>query len=471
MQPPTRCNLAQVQAEARRRSLVRFVSDSQRGYMAGWVHRDICSHLEAFSAAVAEGRSPRLMLSMPPQHGKSFIASERWPVWHLGKHPEHRIGVASYAQDLSTAFSVRARDLAAEYGVATFPATLEMKPGRKTMESWETTAGGGYKAVGVGSALTGHGVHILIVDDPHKDMQDAMSETARERVKEWYRSTAYTRLRPGGGILIIQTRWHEDDLSGWLLAEAQASSSADQWQVIRYPAIAEVDEAHRKAGEALHPERYTLDHYRPLMRFKSTWEALYQQRPTVAAGNLFRWEWARFYDLAPARFDEVVQSWDCAFKDADDSDYVVGQVWGRRGGEFYLLDQVRGHLGMPATVEAILAMRAKWTKARAILVEDKANGPAVMQALRGKVPGLIAVNPEGGKVARAHAVAPFFEAGNVYLPRAASWLNDYMHELTSFPRLKHDDQVDATTQALIRFGKPKAGVTTIAQLQAIASRR
>lgn len=488
-QPLTSSTRTALKASIRRDSLLRFVQDSQPGYMAGWVHREVCAKLEQFSRDVAAGKSPRLMLFLPPRHGKSFIASERFPVWHLGHNPSHRVVTASYGVDLSTKFSKRARELVAStYVRETFHDRsdggreikgLALLEGSKAVTEWEVEGGGGYKAVGVGSALTGHGAHVLIIDDPLKDMAEATSEARRETVKEWYQSTAYTRMMPGGGQLIILTRWHEDDLAGWLLDEAKKDPNADQWEVISYPAIAEVDEPYRKKGEALHPERYPVTFFRPLMRFTVTWAALYQQKPTAPTGNVFKWSWLQYYGgkdqpALPAQFDEILQSWDCAFKDESDSDYVVGQVWGRRGGEYWLLDQVRGQMGLPGTVEAVKALSKKWSAARLKLIEDKANGPAVMQTLRGKLSGIVAVNPEGGKVARAQAVTPFFEAGNVWLPDSsiADWINDYAVELTSFPKVKHDDQVDATTQALIRFSQPqaKAGVT-IDQLKAIQQGR
>lgn len=506
-----------IKASIRRDSLLRFVQDSQPGYMPGWVHREVCTKLEQFSRDVAAGKSPRLMLFLPPRHGKSFIASERFPVWHLGHNPRHRVVCASYGVDLSTKFSKRARGLlegrfasevfhqrpewkvldGGERKIAVERPALELLEGSKAITDWEVTGGGGYKAVGVGSALTGHGADILIIDDPVKDMAEANSEAIREGVKEWYQSTARTRIMPGGGILVIMTRWHEDDLAGWLLKEAAESPDADQWEVISFPAIAEADEWQlpngsivrdngaidfkaakakivRKKGEALHPERYPASYFKALQRFERTWAALYQQHPTAATGNVFKWKWFQYYGgkdqpALPAKFDEILQSWDCAFKDTKDSDYVVGQVWGRRGGEYWLLDQVRGQMGLPETVEAIKNLSKKWPQARLKLIEDKANGPAVMQTLRGKLSGIVAMNPEGGKEARAAAATPFFEAGNVWLPDSsiADWINDYTVELTSFPKVKHDDQVDATSQALIRFGKPKGRTTTIEQLQAI----
>lgn len=196
------------------------------------------------------------------------------------------------------------------------------------------------------------GGNILIVDDPFKDRAEADSPTIRRKVWEWYTSTLYTRLTPVGGILVINTRWHQDDLSGRLLESARMGEG-DQWKLINFPAIAETDEDYRKTGEALHPERYPLEQLLAIRKAIGTrdWEALYQQHPTPDGGNISKAEWLRFWlpkDL-PAKFEQMLLSWDMAFKDGDDTDYVIGQVWGRIGADSYLLDQVRTRIGFTDT--------------------------------------------------------------------------------------------------------------------------
>jgi predicted phage terminase large subunit-like protein len=435
--------------------LIDFARETAPGYLAGWFHHELGQALEEFSGAVARGESPRLMIFVPPRHGKSLLVSERWPVWHLGHHPAHHVVAASYGQDLSTKFSRRARSIArSRTATRRFP-DLVLDAARTAVQEWETTLGGSFKAVGIGSALTGSGAHVLVIDDPVKDAAQAASATYREAVWEWYTHTAYTRLMPGGGVLLVMTRWHEDDLAGRLLAAEAAGG--DRWRVIRYPAIAEEPEPHRAVGEALHPERFSVERLERIRGAVGSraWAALYQQRPSRVEGNLIRRAWWRFYREAPslAQFDTILQSWDLSFKAAASSDYVVGQVWGRRGADRYLLDQVRDRLDFSSTVQAIRAMRAKWPQAGAILVEDKANGPAVISALGREIPGLIPVNPAGSKEARVAAVSPAIEAGNVWLPdpELAPWVGDLLEEASAFPRGAHDDQVDALTQALHRF--------------------
>lgn len=299
----------------------------------------------------------------------------------------------------------------------------------------------------------------IIIDDPVKDRAEADSPTISQGIWEWYTSTLYTRLAPGGGIIIIQTRWGDTDLSGRLL-EAQAKGEGDTWRVINFPAIAEADEEHRRKGEALHPERYPLE---ALERIKAAigtrdWEALYQQHPVPDGGAIFKDEWLQRTWLPkdlPARFDAVIMSWDLSFKGNDASDFVVGQLVGRHGADYYILDQLRGRWSFTETVAQVkeLAERARVRFPRVaprILIEDKANGPAVIDALKHEVSGIVPVEPDGSKEARAHAVTALFEAGNVLLPdrSLAPWVDEYRLELTRFPSGAHDDQVDATTQAL-----------------------
>lgn len=401
--------------------------------------------------------------SLLPTHN-SELASRRFPAYVFGRFPDMSIIGTSYSADLSSRLN---RDVQRvieqpEYE-AIFPETRLSAKNIRTSISGNYLRNsdlfeivghkGSYRSAGVGGGITGMGGDILIIDDPFKDRAEADSPTIRRKVWEWYTSTLYTRLAPGGGILVINTRWHMDDLSGRLL-EAARTGEGDQWRVVNFPAIAEEDEPHRRRGEALHPERYPLEQLAAIRIAIGTrdWEALYQQHPTPDGGNIFKAEWLRFWlpkDL-PEQFDQMVISWDMTFKDGDDTDYVVGQVWGRKGADRYLLDQVRARMGFTDTLAAFRALADKWPQATRKLVEDKANGPAVIDSLRHHVSGIIPVEPDGSKTARAHAVTALFEAGNVHIPhpQACAWASDYVAELTQFPGAAHDDQVDATTQAL-----------------------
>jgi hypothetical protein len=257
-------------------------------YEAGWVHKDICARLEKFSLDVAERKSPRLMLCVPPRHGKSEIVSRNFPAWHLGKYPEHEFIACSYASDLALGFSRKVREIvrSTEYQML-FP-EVELAKDSQRADQWNTTHSGGYAAAGVGGPITGKGASILVIDDPVKNREEADSESIRQSIWDWYTSTAYTRLAPGGVVLIIQTRWHDDDLSGRLLMQ-MAKEEGDDWEVIEYPAIATEDERYRRKGEALHPARYPLDALRRIKRAigDRDWSALYQQKPVADDGDFF----------------------------------------------------------------------------------------------------------------------------------------------------------------------------------------
>ena len=445
-----------------------FVEHVQPGYLMGWVHERICAELDRFLADAVAKKSPRLMLTMPPRHGKSTLASRCFPAYAFGRYPDMSFIATSYSAALASRMN---RDVqrvidSPEYAEL-FPATrlAGMDSGThgqwlRTMDAFEVVGHKGvYRSAGVGGGITGMGADIICCDDPVKDRAEADSPTVSQAVWEWYTSTLYTRLAPGGGIIIIQTRWGDTDLSGRLL-EAQAKGEGDEWRVINFPAIAEADEEHRRKGEALHPERYPLE---ALERIKGAigtrdWEALYQQHPVPDGGAIFRDEWLQHVYLPkdlPAKFDSVIMSWDLAFKSTDASDFVVGQLVGKHGADFYILDQLRGRWSFTETMAQVkeLAERARARFPRIaprILIEDKANGPAVIDALRHEVSGIIPVEPDGSKEARAHAVTALFEAGNVLLPdrSLAPWVDEYRLELTRFPSGAHDDQVDATTQAL-----------------------
>lgn len=451
-----------------RNSLAAFLWATMPNYKMGWVHEEICQALDAFLDDVIANKSPRLMITMPPRHGKSEIASRRFPAYAFGRNPNLSIIATSYSASLVSRMNRDVQKIidSKEYSEI-FPGTQLVGQGQtrskqgflRNSDFFEIVGhNGSYRSAGVGGGITGMGGDILIIDDPLKDRVEADSVTIRDKVWDWYTSTLYTRLAPGGGIIIIQTRWHTDDLSGRLL-NAEARGDGDHWRVVNFPAIAEADEQHRKQGEALHPERYPLEQ---LLKIKAAigmrdWEALYQQHPTPDGGTIFREDWLKFWlpkDIANG-FGGMVISWDMTFKEGDTNDFVVGQVWGRVGGDYFLLDQVRGRWGFTDTLEQFKLLSAKYPQATRKLVENTANGPAVIDSLKHHISGIIPVEPDGSKVARAHAVTALFEAGNVYIPDPSlfPWVREYITELTQFPSVAHDDQVDATTQALRHFGK------------------
>lgn len=398
---------------------------------------------------MVDGKSPRLMLFMPPRHGKSFIASERFPVWHLGRNPTHQVLMTSYGQVLSDRFSKRARALAqSQLVIDTFE--MSMNAGRQAVHEWETTEGGAYRAVGIGGGATGTGCNILIIDDPIKNAEEANSKAKRESDWEWYQTTAYTRGMPGFGVLIIQTRWHEDDLSGRLLAAAK-KGEGDDWEVVSYSAIADHDDENRKAGEPLHAARYDIEKLTQIRRAIGlrAWNSLYQQRPGAIEGTLFKRSWWKYYTELPNRFERIVASWDCAFKGGEENDFVVGLIVGKIGSDYYVIGRRRGQMDFVETIGAVKQLSTEFPQAKPILIEDAANGPAVISSLKGKISGIVGFQPKGSKESRATIVTPLAEAGNIYLPDGATWLDEFIEEFASFPRGANDDQVDALTQSVM----------------------
>lgn len=418
-------------------------------------HLDLlCEKLEQ----VSKGNIKRLIVTMPPRHSKSECCSKKFPVWHLGRNPNDEIILASYSIDLSRSFSRIARDTL-EANQKVFGVKLD--PNHSTAESWGLQGKrGGLVAAGVGGSITGKGARIAIIDDPIKNAEEANSQVIRDKIWEWYQSTLYTRLTPDGRIIVVMTRWHEDDLVGRLLQKeqheiAEGSHVEDRWEVVNLPAIAEDgDILGRSPGEALWADYgFNLERLEQIRRDVGSYvfNALYQQRPSAAEGSMFKRTWWRFYDIAPSTFDDVLQSWDMSFKGSDGSDFVVGQVWGRIGANKYLLDQVRKRMDITETLDHIKRITIKYPQARLKLIEDKANGSAVISLLKNTIPGMIPINPDKSKIARASAIIPDVEAGNIYLPRNVGWISEFLDECNAFPRGAHDDQVDAMTQAITRM--------------------
>ena len=393
----------------------------------------IREHLDAISS----GKINRLIITVPPRHGKSEMGTIRYPVFRLEQDTSMRVIIAAYSQTLANTFSRKARRIA--------QGRLRFASDRKAVEQWDTEQGGGMRAVGVGGSITGLGGQLVVIDDPVKSREEAESETYRERVWDWYRDDLYTRLEPGGAVVLTMTRWHEDDLAGRILQ----SEDGDSWTVVNLPAIAEEGDAlKRQIGEPLCPERYGLDSLKDRQRVLGSYgfNALFQQRPAPPEGGLFKRSWWSYFKEVP-KFDRIISSWDLTFKDGPKNDYVVGLIIGQIGASFYVVDCVRDRMDFTDTLPAIMNAFNRF-KPQATIIEDKANGPAVISLLRSRIPGLIAVNPQGGKFSRASAISPMVEAGNIFLPERSSFTSSLIEECASFPNATHDDQVDALSQGL-----------------------
>jgi predicted phage terminase large subunit-like protein len=426
--------------------------------------------IDAELVTAANTPDARLIISMPPQEGKSQRVSRRFPLWVLLDNPGARVVIASYEHHVARRWGRAIRDDITVHGV---DLGLQVRPDLAAQHEWQLLGrDGGVYTVGIGGALTGRPADLLIIDDPLKGREEADSEVYRERCWDWWLETAATRLSPGAPVILILTRWHHDDLAGRLLA----AEDGHLWRVLNIPAQAdhrpergETDPLGREPGEYMISARGRTQRQWEAIKTRSlgrTWTALYQGKPSPDVGGLFPADedWARYTQpLWIARADgtrivpdghrddvQIAQSWDMAFKDTKGSDYVVGQVWMRRGIDVYLLDQIRDRLSFTGTCQAMRTLAARWPQAVAKYVEDKANGTAVINALQRTIPGLIAVEPRGSKYARAAAISPLVASRNVHLPAVelAPWIAGLTDEARAFPNSTHDDQVDAMSQAV-----------------------
>lgn len=432
--------------------------------------------IDAALVDVAEGRCDRLIISMPPQEGKSTRVTTTTPLWLLLRDPDTRVAIVSYGQDLAEEFGQAIRDMivsnSGEEG--TLDLGLRIAPDNGASRRWKLDGHrGGVRSVGLGSGLTGRSADILFIDDPIKGQEDADSETWRKRVWNWWQKVGSTRLAPGAAVILVLTRWHEDDLAGRLIA----AEDGHRWRVINIPALAdhkpdagECDPLGRDPDVWLESARGRTEEQWEQIRVQAGtrgFNALYQGRPSPDSGSVWKREWWRRFsapiwsqhpDIPDAYVvhdcDEVLVSADMAFKDTKGSDFVAIGVWARRGAQVFLIDLIVKRLSFTETLSAFEGVCRRWPQATAKLVEDKANGTAVIDSLRKKIPGIIPINPTESKYARAQAVGPFVEAGNAFLPERAIALYDvdaFIDECASFPQGAHDDQVDQASQALARL--------------------
>jgi predicted phage terminase large subunit-like protein len=452
--------------ELARRKLVRFIIRNNPRYLAGWFHIDLCERLERFYEDCWLGKSPRLMIFAPPRSGKSKIVSEVGPAYGLGRYPDLEIIAASYGSELARDFSykVQERIRSADYQLL-FPRT-KLRPGKESVDSWMLAKSAGrYIAAGVGGPLTGKGAHALLIDDPFKNREEADSALTRQSIWNWYTSTAYTRLAPGGGVLLMHTRWHDDDMAGRLLAEMKTAEKqfedsgtwpddADRWEVVSYPAIAVEDEKHRRVGEALHPERYPLS---ALLKIKRTlgprdWSALYQQNPVPDEGGYFSQKHMRYYDAPPATdMLSIYAAADLAISKKDSADFTVMIVAGLdRDGNIWLLDLVRGRFDSAEIIDAMFDIQRRW-KPRMFGVEEgaiaTAIGPFLEKRMQEEKMYALHIEPlkikKMDKEARARPIQGRMAQGKVMIPKTADWTSVLVEELVRFPTAVRNDCVDA----------------------------
>lgn len=435
--------------------LLPFIMRFNEKYEPGWVHKDICDKLEWFSAAVAARQSPRLMIFMPPRHGKSEIGSRSFPAWHLGRYPDHEFIGCSYGSDLANGFSRKVRDVVKDpaFG-AVFPECAVNKESQ-SVEQWLTTKGGGYSAAGVGGPITGKGAHCLVIDDPVKNRADAESATSREAVWDWYTSTAYTRLAPGGGVLVILTRWHDDDLAGRLLRK-QAEGEGDEWVVVEYPAQAVHDELFRKAGDPLHAERYDNEALERIKRAVGPrdWQALYQQNPTPEEGDYFNksmFQWYGPQDIPDYAELNFYTAWDFAIGEKEQNDFSVGITVGvDQFDRTYVVDIQRGHWGTMDLVDKVLQVYKTWRPAITGLERghiEMTLRPFLDKRIREeRLTSFFIEELKPGtrdKIARARSIQGRMQQGLVLFRKNCNATAQLVAELMRFPNGVNDDCVDA----------------------------
>lgn len=411
-------------------------------------HRFLADKVQAFVETVTGNPYDILVLSTPPQHGKSMTVTETFPSWYEGKYPDRRCIVACYNDDFAGKFGRRNKAKLDEYGQFIFNVSLSKSSDRDIEIAKHN---GGIITRGIMSGITGNSGDLIIIDDPVKNRQEADSATYRGRLWEEWQNSIKTRTQAGTKIIIIQTRWHEDDLAGRVIREES------NVEVINIPVEAEENDIlGRNVGDALCPEIGKGNDW--LRAFKASyaegmraWNALFMGRPIAEEGNIFRREWWQYYDVLPEHMPLKVISVDAAFKDNADSDFVAIEVWGKLNADFYLIDLLKRRMDFPDTLKAIKAMNAKYPDRHAILIEDKANGPAIIAMLRHEISGIIAITPTESKIARANAITGIVESGNVYLPRYADFTSGFIEELAAFPNGVNDDLVDACTQFLNKY--------------------
>lgn len=464
-----------IRIEKSKQSLLHFTTHTKPDFITGWFNEIIARELQQFYQDVIDGKQPRLMIFAPPRSGKSELFSRRFPAWAFGKNPDLQMIACSYSADLASRMNRDVqRIMDDESYQSIFPesslnnkriSTLSGQALRNS-EIFEILGHkGAYRSAGVGGGITGMGADIAIIDDPVKDAKEANSQTVRDSLWDWYCTTLYTRLSPKSGVLLGMTRWHEDDLAGRLLAEAE--NGGDQWRVIKFPAIAEMDEEHRKEGEALHPERFDLERLEKIKAAVGTytWNALYQQRPSSKGGGIIKGSWFGRYSVPPLMKLKSLYA-DTAQKTKQHNDYSVFLIAGKGlDGRVYVLDVVRGKWEAPELERTLIDV---WNKHKAqtetgILagakVEDKASGTGLIQAIKRKnqIP-IKAVQVENDKYTRVLGVQGYIESGYVCLPENANWVADFINECEAFTPTdshQHDDQVDALVMAISDLlGKP-----------------
>jgi predicted phage terminase large subunit-like protein len=426
-------------------NFIKFVKQVWPEFVEGPHHIKIAEKFQD----LAEGRINRLIVNMPPRHTKSEFASFLFPAWMMGRDPRLKIIQTTHTAELSYRFGRKVRNLMEENSFQDIFDDIKLSQDSKAAGRWETNKGGEYFAAGVGGAITGRGADLLIIDDPHSE-QDALSETAMESAYEWYTSGPRQRLQPGGKIVIVMTRWSTKDLTGQLM-KAQSDVKADQWDVIEFPAILE--------DKPVWPQYWKLHELESVKASLSLakWNAQWQQNPTSEEGSIIKREWWNIWDRPSLpNLQHVIQSYDTAFSKKETADFSAITTWGvflhnETTPNIILLDVKKGRWDFPE-LKRISMQEYNYWEPETVIIEQKASGTPLTHELRRVGIPVVNFTPSKGndKHVRVNSVSPLFEAGQVWAPDE-KWAEELIEECAAFPYGDHDDLVDSTTQALMRY--------------------
>lgn len=451
----------ELKRRAARESYYAYVQYTNPGFLPTKFHEYLCNRVESFLNSNSNAAFDVLLISTPPQVGKSTSLTETLPSYYLGKNQVANVIIAGYSEDFAKRFGRRNLKKLEIYGTDLFG--FEPSDAPWTNTEFESADGGRCISRGILSGITGNPANLVIIDDPTKNMQEAVSETTRAAILDEFYASILTRIAPHGKLIVIQTRWHEDDLFGHI------AKTFPNVQVINLPCEcdSEDDLLGRNIGDPLVPEIGKGEAW--LKDFKNiyctengerSWAALYQGHPNIEGGNLFLEKNWKYYDNAPDVVYRIL-SVDCTFKKSESSDFVAIQDWGKADTEYYMLHRIKRRMTFSETVDSIrnYLIDVGPDIFDAIYIEDKANGSAVIDMLSREFDNIVAVNPEGGKLSRAAAVAYLQETGHVHINRQDPTIDEYVDEHKKFPGGAHDDEVDATTQALTRLAMVGANST------------
>ena len=434
------------------KSFMHFVKNVWPSFIEGRHHKIMGESFEK----IANGELKRLIINMPPRHTKSEFASYLLPAWFLGKYPEKKIIQTAHTAELATGFGRKVRNLFQDDVFTNIFPNVSLRSDSKAAGRWNTNKGGDYFSIGVGGAVTGKGADLLIIDDPHSEQEaqvGAYNPEVFDKVFEWYTSGPRQRLQPGGAICIVMTRWHKRDLTGQILKSSIQRKGSDEWEIIEFPAL-------MPSGRPLWPEFWsekelvTLKNELPIPK----WQAQYQQDPTSEEGAIIKREWWQIWKKQdPPLCDFIIQSWDTAFLKTQRSDFSACTTWGvflneeTNNQELILLDAYQERLEFPDLKRIAFEYYQQW-QPDAFIVEAKATGIPLIFELRQMGIPVSEFTPSRGndKISRVNAVSDLFSSGVIWCPET-KWAEEVVEQFASFPSGDHDDLVDCTTQAIMRF--------------------